>query len=76
VLLFQPDDNNRGLLPALFKPYVKNLRVVSLSVGRPSGRALTACQHLPEGLRSHYYSMRDDTFVARLSQELDSALGE
>jgi len=67
VVIFEPEGMQAGLLAAYFRPYVRNLRLKRLPVGSPSERVEYACRNLSRSLRTHYRSMRDETFVAALA---------
>lgn len=70
VVIFEPEGVQAGLLAAYFRPYVRNLRLRRLPVGLPSERVEYACRNLSRSLRTHYRSMRDETFVAALAAEM------
>lgn len=70
VVIFEPEGMQAGLLAAYFRPYVRNLRLHRLPVGPPSERIEFACRNLSRSLRTHYRSMRDETFVAALAAEM------
>jgi amino acid adenylation domain-containing protein len=70
VVIFEPEGAQAGLLAAYFRPYVRNLRLRRLPVGPPSERVEYACRNLSRSLRTHYRSMRDETFVAALAAEM------
>jgi amino acid adenylation domain-containing protein len=74
VEIFEPEGPQVGLHAAYFRPYVRNLRMRVLKVGKPSARAKFVCENLSRSLRTHYRSMRDDTFVANLAAELEPLL--
>ena len=67
VVLFEPEGLQAGLLAAYFRPYVRNLSLRRLKVGPPTERVEYACRNLSRSLRTHYRSMRDETFVAALA---------
>lgn len=70
VVIFEPEGMQAGLLAAYFRPHVRNLRLHRLPVGPPSERIEFACRNLSRSLRTHYRSMRDETFVAALAAEM------
>ena len=72
--IFEPASPQVGLLAAYFRPYVKNLRMRVLRIGEPSARTQLVCENLSQSLRTHYRSMRDDTFVANLAAALEPLL--
>lgn len=74
VELFEPAGPQVGLHAAHFRPYVRSLGVHVLPVGAPSERMAFACQNLSRSLRTHYRSMRDDLFVAKLADALSPML--
>ncbi len=74
VEIFEPEGPQVGLLAAYFRPYVRNLRIRVLKAGAPSARTQFVCANLSRSLRTHYRSMRDDTFVANLCAELETLL--
>jgi hypothetical protein len=67
AVIFEPAGPQAGLLAAYFRPYLRNLCLRRLEVGRPSERVEYACRNLSRSLRTHYRSMRDETFVAALA---------
>jgi hypothetical protein len=71
VVLFEPDDAHRGLLPAVFRPYVKDLRYSCLKLGRQSDGTRTLSESFSADIRAHFLSIRDDEFVRQLSEELE-----
>lgn len=75
VVLFEPSGRHAGLLPAQLRPYVRDLRVVTLDVGPPDGRTRKLAANLSPSLLDHYLSMRDDRFVAGVAAELGRLLG-
>ncbi len=74
VVMFEPEGTQEGLLAAYFRPYVPNLELRRLKVGPPSERVEFACRNLSRSLRTHYRSMRDETFVAALAAEMEPLL--
>lgn len=74
VEIFEAAGPAVGLLAAYFRPLVKNLRMRTLAVGVPSERTRFVCENLSRSLRTHYRSMRDDTFVAALAAALEPLL--
>jgi acyl-coenzyme A synthetase/AMP-(fatty) acid ligase/thioesterase domain-containing protein len=74
VVLFDPDGPYQGLLAAQFRPYVRDLRVRGVKLGRPSDRTRILSASFSERIRSHYLSMRDDVFVSGLAEELETLL--
>ena len=74
VEIFEADSPAVGLLGAYFRPHVKSLRMRTLPVGEPSERTRFVCENLSRSLRTHYRSMRDDTFVAALAAVLEPLL--
>jgi len=74
VEIFEPTGPYAGLLAAYFRAYVDDLRVHTLAVGAPSERVRVACENLSKSLRTHYRSMRDETFVARLAEQMEPLL--
>jgi hypothetical protein len=70
TVIYEPAGPQVGLLEAYFRPHVRGLRHVTLEVGKPSERVQFACQNLSRRLRTHYRSMRDDTFVGNLAAAL------
>jgi hypothetical protein len=74
VEVFEADGPAVGLLAAYFRPHVENLRMRTLKVGVPSERTRFVCENLSRSLRTHYRSMRDDTFVAALAAALEPLL--
>ncbi len=74
VELFEPEGVQVGLLGAYFRPYVRDLRLRARPIGEPSERVELACRNLGRGLRAHYRSMRDETFVASLCAAVEPLL--
>ena len=74
VEILEPEGPQVGLLGAYFRPYVRNLRMRVLPIGAPSERTRFVCENLSRSLRTHYRSMRDDTFVAHLAAALEPLL--
>lgn len=74
VEIFEPESPQVGLLSAYFRPCVRNLRMRVLPVGRPCERTQFVCENLSRSLRTHYRSMRDDTFVSGLAEALGQLL--
>jgi amino acid adenylation domain-containing protein len=74
VLLFDPRGPYYGLLAAQFRPYVSDLRVCGAALGEQSDRTREISECFSQRIRSHYQSMRDDTFVRAVSQELEGVL--
>jgi hypothetical protein len=74
AVLFEPDSPHQGLIAAQLKPYIKSLRVRRFPLGLASARSRELTAAFPEGLRTHYLSMRDDTFVNALARELETLL--
>lgn len=74
VALFEPDSPHRGLLAALLRPHVDELRVRYLKLGNSSPEARSVAEAFSPRLRTHYLSMRDDAFVNELAGELDVLL--
>jgi amino acid adenylation domain-containing protein len=74
AVIYEPAGPQTGLLAAYFGPHVRELRVRTLPVGAPSERIRFVCQNLSRSLRTHYRSMRDETFVAALAAEMDALL--
>jgi hypothetical protein len=74
VVIFEPEGLQAGLLAAYFRPYVQNLRLRRLKVGQPSERVEFASRNLSRSLRTHYRSMRDETFVTALAAEMEPLL--
>jgi hypothetical protein len=71
VEVFEAGGPAVGLLRAYFRPLVANMRMRTLRVGEPSERTRFVCENLSRSLRTHYRSMRDDTFVAELAAALE-----
>jgi hypothetical protein len=74
VEIFEPAGPYVGLLAAYFRAYVDDLRVHTLAVGAPSQSVRAACENLSKSLRTHYRSMRDETFVALLAEQMEPLL--
>lgn len=74
MVIYEPAVPQNGLLYAQFKPYVKDLRVVSLRVGKQPERTRRVSEVFSEFIRPHYLSMRDDEFVRQLARELEPLL--
>ena len=74
LVLFGPDDRYLGLLTSQFRPHVNRLVVHRVKLGAPDDRAQRLSGHFFSRLRSHYLSMRDDTFVQTVARELDKLL--
>lgn len=74
VVLFDPRGPYSGLLAAQFRPYVGDLRVCGVAPGEPSTRTRQLSECFSERIRSHYQSIRDDTFVKALAEELERQL--
>jgi hypothetical protein len=74
VVIFEAEGPNEGLLSAYFRPHVRNLSMRVLKIGNLSARMQLVCENLSRSLRTHYRSMRDDTFVANLAAELEALL--
>ncbi|MGH7654579.1 MAG: hypothetical protein ACREN6_07950 [Gemmatimonadaceae bacterium] len=75
TVLFDPHGPYHGLLAAQFRPYVSNLRVYRVGLGEPSERTREILGCFAARIRPHYQSMRDDTFVQVVAEELDALLG-
>lgn len=73
VLLVEPATPYAGFLAQLIRPYVKRLEHRILSLGEPDERTRTLTGRFGS-LAGHYRSMRDEEFVAGLSDELARAL--
>jgi amino acid adenylation domain-containing protein len=74
TILFDPMGAYHGLLAAQFRPYVRNLLVRGVVLGEQSDRVRAISECFPKPIRSHYQSMRDDTFVRGVAEVLESAL--
>jgi len=74
VVIFDTKGPCSGLLAAQFRPYVDDLDVREIALGKPSARTLSLAGIFPENIRSHYLSMRDETFVHTLAGELTGLL--
>jgi enterobactin synthetase component F len=74
VTVYEPASPNVGLLEAYFRPHMRNLRMRTLPVGEPTERAEIACRNLSRSLRTHYRSMRDETFVRELAAAMEPTL--
>jgi amino acid adenylation domain-containing protein len=74
VVLVDPAGPYQGLLAAQFRPYVRNLHVRVLRLGPQSNRTRVLSEGFPQRIHTHYLSMRDDTFVLALAQELEMLL--
>lgn len=74
VALFDADGRRPGLLASQFKPYVRRLHVRHVALGSPSEHTRKLSERFTESMRSHYISMRDDTFVNALARELENLL--
>lgn len=74
VVLYETDGPNSGILAAQLRPHVSDLRVVRLRLGKRSEETRELVRELPEGLRDHYLSMRDEEFVRRLALDLEILL--
>ena len=73
VLLFEPETAYAGLLATLVRPYARRLRSYRLPVGEPSPRQDELLETF-QGWRTHFWSMRDDTFSAGLAEAVDRLL--
>ena len=73
VLLCEPSTAYAGLLKALLRPCVAELRHRTIRLGAPSARVEEICRRFGP-LASHYRCMRDDRFVAELAAEIDAVL--
>jgi amino acid adenylation domain-containing protein len=74
VVIYEPVSPQAGLLAAYFRPHVRDLQVRELEIGEPSERIQFVCQNLSRSLRTHYRSMRDQTFVTALAAEMEPLL--
>lgn len=74
VVIFDTRGPCSGLLAAQFRPYIDDLDVREIALGTPSARTLALAGIFPENIRSHYLSMRDETFVHTLAGELTGLL--
>lgn len=74
VVIFDTKGPCSGLLAAQFRPYIDDLDVREIALGKPSARTLALARIFPENIRSHYLSMRDETFVHTLAGELTGLL--
>lgn len=74
ALLFDPLGPYHGLLAAQFRPYVRDLRVYGVKLGAQSDRTKAISECFSARIRTHYQSMRDDTFVRTIAEQLDAAL--
>jgi amino acid adenylation domain-containing protein len=74
IVLFEVEGPYQGLLAALLRPYVRELRVLGVAVGPQSERMRAVAERLAGPLREHYRSMRDDAFVATLAERLEPFL--
>jgi hypothetical protein len=74
VVIVEPDGPYKGLLAAVFRPYVGELRALYLKLGSPSLGTRTIAERFSANLRAHYLCLRDDEFVKQLSEELEVLL--
>ncbi len=74
VVIFDTRGPCSGLLAAQFRPYIDDLDVREIALGKPSARTLALAGIFSENIRSHYLSMRDETFVQALAGELTELL--
>jgi acyl-coenzyme A synthetase/AMP-(fatty) acid ligase len=74
VHLFEVAGPYRGLIAAQLRPYVRSLHTHSVELDGLSPRVCELLEPLPDGLRAHFASMRNDTFSQRLAAELDAVL--
>lgn len=74
VVIFDTKGPYSGLLAAQFRPYIDDLAVREIALGKLSARTLELASIFPETIRSHYLSMRDETFVKTLARELTELL--
>jgi hypothetical protein len=74
VVLFDTRGPYDGLLAAQFRPYVSDLRVRTVALGEQSDRTRDISRHFSDRIRPHYQSMRDDTFIQSVAEELEHLL--
>lgn len=74
TVLFDPRGPYYGLLAAQFRPYVRDLRVHGVALGAQSDRTREISGCFSARIRSHYQSMRDDTFVRAVAEKIDALL--
>lgn len=74
VVIFDPEGPYNGLLAAQFRPYVRTLEVRTIPLGETTARTRVLAESFPARIRSHYLSMRDNTFAKRLADELTALL--
>lgn len=74
TVLFDPRGPYYGLLAAQFRSYVGDLRVYAVGLGEQSKRTREISECFSARIRSHYQSMRDDTFVQAVAEKLDALL--
>jgi len=74
VVLFEPASPYAGLVPAHFRPYVRDFRSVRLPLGAASDRTRELARTFTEPLRAHYLSMRDDLFSEGVARGLSTLL--
>ena len=74
LVLFEPAGPHRGLFATQFRPFVEDLRNLSLPIESRSDHARLLSGAFDEKIQAHYGSMRDEVFVKGLATELDRLL--